>query len=698
VDAKLTAKQEVNGLPDKDYSSIRDNDGETVDFGVIADGSHIDALSKKYKTVEVEESAPEDPPSTESAGLRGKMKAFGRRKGKNKDEPKPAEAALPDEDEDEASIEVLVEDEREVSAGAQEEESNSFSVSFDNLAGLIEQFENAVPDELIADEKEAAATEPPAAEETAAEAPAPEAQAEEIPAPEEIVSEAATAEAPAATETAAEETNAEVPAVAETAAEEAPAEERPSEQTPVEESVHNRPEPTDSPAGETTGKTSAEDPSPGPRIVYQAPEGGNPGIGSLSFRTQPPVQPYTYSPPPEPPARKKPAPENKDDSQSTMRVIFEAPEEDFADIPAEEFVPEPEPEPLFLVPNEEEPADSGLKDLFDDLPAENAVPKEKALKRFLKAFLPWKGDGPGEIVRKTVLLVSLATIIVSGWILLDVYVVAPYQSQQQSQKAVDMKKDSSKLKDWSAVKGRYDDVKFPQGMQLKYAGLFVSNNDFAGWLQIPGASINLPVVQCGDNTAYLKKDFYLNKTKYGCPFVDYRNNLREPDRNTILYGHNMKSDDLLFGRLEKYKRIEGFRESPVVQFNTLFADYQWKVYAVFITNGSPAGDNGYFFNYVFTRLSNEGFGAYIREIDSRKLYSTGVDILPTDRILTLSTCCYDFEDARLVVVARMTRAGENRDVDTSKATVNKNPRYPQAWYSKKGVDNPYKNAFKWYAG
>ena len=46
----------------------------------------------------------------------------------------------------------------------------------------------------------------------------------------------------------------------------------------------------------------------------------------------------------------------------------------------------------------------------------------------------------------------------------------------------------------------------------------------------------------------------------------------------------------------------------------------------------------------------------------------------------------------------MTRAGENRDVDTSKTTVNKNPRYPQAWYSKKGVDNPYKNAFKWYAG
>ena len=381
-----------------------------------------------------------------------------------------------------------------------------------------------------------------------------------------------------------------------------------------------------------------------------------------------------------------------------MRVIFEAPEEDFADIPSEEFVPEPEPEPLFLVPNEEEPADSGLKDLFDDLPAENAVPKEKALQRFLKAVLPWKGDGPGEIVRKTVLLVSLVTIVVSGWILLDVYVVAPYQSQQQSQKAVDMKKNSSKLKDWSAVKGRYEDVKFPQGMQLKFAELFVSNNDFAGWLQIPGASINLPVVQSGDNTAYLKKDFYSNKTKYGCPFVDYRNNLREPDRNTILYGHNMKSDDLLFGRLEKYRRVEGFRESPVVQFNTLFADYQWKVYAVFITNGSPAGDNGYFFNYIFTRLSNEGFGAYIREIDSRKLYSTGVDILPTDRILTLSTCCYDFEDARLVVVARMTRAGENRDVDTSKTTVNKNPRYPQAWYSKKGVDNPYKNAFKWYAG
>ena len=86
---------------------------------------------------------------------------------------------------------------------------------------------------------------------------------------------------------------------------------------------------------------------------------------------------------------------------------------------------------------------------------------------------------------------------------------------------------------------------------------------------------------------------------------------------------------------------------------------------------------------------------YIEEIKKRSLYDTGVDVNPTDKLLTLSTCCKDFDDARLVVVARLVRPGESADVDVSRATVNSNPRYPQAWYNKKGKTNPYKNAFQW---
>ena len=180
--------------------------------------------------------------------------------------------------------------------------------------------------------------------------------------------------------------------------------------------------------------------------------------------------------------------------------------------------------------------------------------------------------------------------------------------------------------------------------------------------------IDFPIVQGKDNDKYLKLDYYGRTTSYGNPFLDFRNNIKELDRNTII----------------------------LIEYNTLYADYQWKVYAVFLTNSKAEHDNGYIFNYIFTNLSSDDkFKEYISEIDQRKLYSTGVDIRPDDKILTLSTCNYDWDEQRLVVVARLVREGEDASVDTSLAKKNENPRYPQIYYDKKGIANPYRDAEKW---
>ena len=171
---------------------------------------------------------------------------------------------------------------------------------------------------------------------------------------------------------------------------------------------------------------------------------------------------------------------------------------------------------------------------------------------------------------------------------------------------------------------------------------------------------------------------------------------KRQDRNSIIYGHSTRSSDKIFSKLFDYRTTRGFINNPIIEFNTIYHDYKWKVYAVFITNATTAEDNGYFFNYVWTNISEASFGQYIAELDSRKLYTTGVDIKPTDKILTLSTCLYEFDNARLVVVARMVRDGESEEVDTSLVKTNPNPRYPQAWYDKDKKQNPYKNANRWY--
>lgn len=161
----------------------------------------------------------------------------------------------------------------------------------------------------------------------------------------------------------------------------------------------------------------------------------------------------------------------------------------------------------------------------------------------------------------------------------------------------------------------------------------------------------------------------------------------------------MKYDDLMFGVLESYRTVDGYKSAPVITFNTLYKDMKWKIYAVIVTNGDASTDNGYLFNYIFRNLSSDNvFMSFIRELDRRKLYTTGVDIQPGDKILTLSTCSYDFKNARLAVIARLIREGESEDVDFSKTAINPNPRYPQAWYNDRGKTNPYKDSFKWVPG
>ena len=241
----------------------------------------------------------------------------------------------------------------------------------------------------------------------------------------------------------------------------------------------------------------------------------------------------------------------------------------------------------------------------------------------------------------------------------------------------------------------FPDVTFPEGMLAKYAHLYAQNDDLRGWISIPGAC-PLPVVVGEDNEYYLKKNFEGKKTVYGVPFFDFRmTDFKNLHMNNVIYGHNMSSDDLVFGILENYRYVETFQTAPTIECNTIYGDYTWFVYAVFITNSNPDHDNGYYFPYNFIDMPESEFAQYIDEIDKRKLYDTGIDINTNDKILTLSTCAYDFTDARLVVVARLKRDGESVSVDTSKARVNENPKYPQKWYDVKKKANPYAEDPRW---
>lgn len=355
----------------------------------------------------------------------------------------------------------------------------------------------------------------------------------------------------------------------------------------------------------------------------------------------------------------------------------------------------------------------------DDDEDENPVTDAPAVKDGKKK-LP-----KSEIIRRIVLSISLVAIVIASGMLLN-----EYRLSRENEKTMDEvsgliieeattekkkpSKNPSKPKDeekeptkpltpeqqWAQIKAEYPNVIFPANLQLKYAKLYATNKDFVGYLSADGVNLNLPVVQRKDDEDeyYLKKNFYGKTTKYGCPFVTHLNNIDPLDQNTVIFGHHM-NDGTVFGALDKYKTIDGFKAAPIITFNTMYKDYKWKVIAAFITNALDKEDNGYVFRYYFTSLSTEErFSAYLSELAQRSIYDTGVDVLPSDKLLTLSTCSHEFNEARFVVVARLVRDGELAEVDTMRASVNPNPRYPQAYYDKKGKSNPYKNAPRWEVG
>ena len=323
---------------------------------------------------------------------------------------------------------------------------------------------------------------------------------------------------------------------------------------------------------------------------------------------------------------------------------------------------------------------------------------EKGFKKFLKNTLPWRGDPVSEIIRKCVFMVSVIVVVVSCGILADKYLIEPNVAEKDMQGVQGLVSDSNKELTWDDIHKKYPDTDFPEGMQLKYAEAYAQNNDLIGWLSIDKLGMEFPILQTDNDSYYLKRSFTHRYTDLGNPFLACDNNVKELDRNSIIYGHSTRSNDKIFSKLFDYRTIRGFKNNPVIEFNTIYKDYKWKVYAAFITSATKAGDNDYFFNYIFRNLSSdEEFMRYVKELDRRKLYTTGVDIKPTDKILTLSTCLYDFDNARFVVVARMVRDGESDSVDTSLAKENPNPQYPQIWYDKKGIPNPFKNTPKWYA-
>ncbi len=235
---------------------------------------------------------------------------------------------------------------------------------------------------------------------------------------------------------------------------------------------------------------------------------------------------------------------------------------------------------------------------------------------------------------------------------------------------------------------------YPNGMPGDYLPqfeeLYDQNTDVVGYLEIDSTDFAYPVVQYTDNEYYLRRGFDQEENENGTPFVDYRTDLRTT-QNTIVYGHNMRTGTM-FETLLQYRDLNFYRQHPIIDFDTVYEEGQYEVFGMFIANTRE--EDGEIFDYLnFLDGTEEKFMEYVENVQVRSLINTGVEVEPGDRLITLSTCSYEFTDARFVVVARKLREDEDPDeIDTAEAVKNPSPLMPDIWYELYGGVNPNKPA------
>ncbi len=177
-----------------------------------------------------------------------------------------------------------------------------------------------------------------------------------------------------------------------------------------------------------------------------------------------------------------------------------------------------------------------------------------------------------------------------------------------------------------------------------YDTLLEINEKTVGWLVVPNTNIDYPIVQTEDNAFYLEHNFYDETDFSGWLFMDYRNDAKELNDNTIIYGHNRYSSGVMFGTLQKLRKKDFFEkeENNYITFNTMEHGYKWKVFSVYgihVTN-----------DYLYTSfLEDNDRQNFYDKLKKRSQIKFDTEVTSQDKILTLSTCLDN--DNRLVVHA-----------------------------------------------
>lgn len=178
--------------------------------------------------------------------------------------------------------------------------------------------------------------------------------------------------------------------------------------------------------------------------------------------------------------------------------------------------------------------------------------------------------------------------------------------------------------------------------QNKWLGrLKTENPDVRGWITCEGTNIDYPILQGMDNEYYLDHLYNGKKKSCGSIFMDFRNSGDFSDRNTVIYGHHMKTG-IMFTSLDEYKSQEFYDLFPTMDLYTLNGNFK-----ILLLSGTVENGGEDFLQFYFE--DDDSFLSYVSSLQQRSTFKSQYSVKPGDRIVSLCTCSHERKNARFLV-------------------------------------------------
>ncbi len=175
-----------------------------------------------------------------------------------------------------------------------------------------------------------------------------------------------------------------------------------------------------------------------------------------------------------------------------------------------------------------------------------------------------------------------------------------------------------------------------------FAEYIEQNTDFAGWITVEGTTIDAPIVQSVDNEYYLIHDYTGARNITGAIYMDYKNLGNFYDNHISLYGHYM-TDGSIFHDLHYFKDQTFFENNDTITIHGLRESKEFEIFSVHVVSA--------YTYYLYLDLDDDALVEYAKHFKRLSMYERDVAFPKDLQLLTLVTCTYEYDNARILIHA-----------------------------------------------